>query len=64
MEAGGSSVSAPVFDKTGRVVAAIDISGPDSAFDVERMDRFYVTEVMAAAHRISIRLGFNAGPRR
>ncbi|MBS0560985.1 MAG: IclR family transcriptional regulator [Proteobacteria bacterium] len=58
MEAGGSSVSAPVFDKSGKVVAAIDISGPDSAFEPERLDSFYVPEVVAAAARISARLGY------
>lgn len=57
MEAGGSSVSAPVFDKTGKVVAAIDISGPDSAFEPGRFDSFYVPEVTATAARISARLG-------
>jgi DNA-binding IclR family transcriptional regulator len=64
MEAGGSSISAPVFDKAGRVTAAIDISGPDSAFEARRMDSFYVPEVMAAAERISARLGFNVSQRR
>jgi DNA-binding IclR family transcriptional regulator len=64
MEAGGSSISAPVFDKAGRVTAAIDISGPDSAFEAVRMDSFYVPEVMAAAERISARLGFNPSQRR
>jgi DNA-binding IclR family transcriptional regulator len=58
MEAGGSSVSAPVFDKTGRVVAAIDISGPDSAFQPDRFESFYVPEVVAAAARISARRGY------
>ncbi len=64
MEAGGSSVSAPVFDKSGRVTAAIDISGPDSAFEAGKMGSFYVPEVIAAAERISARLGHVASPRR
>jgi DNA-binding IclR family transcriptional regulator len=57
MEAGGSSVAAPVFDKSGRVVAAIDISGPDSAFDMGRIHERYVRDVVQAAARISARLG-------
>ena len=60
METGGSSVSAPVFDKSGRVVAAIDVSGPDSAFDMEHLQDRYVREVVLAAARISARLGYSA----
>jgi IclR family pca regulon transcriptional regulator len=59
MEAGGSSIAAPVLDKSGRVVAAIDISGPDSAFDMSELQPRYVREVVAAAARISARLGHN-----
>jgi len=58
MEAGGSSIAAPVFDKSGRVVAAIDISGPDSAFDIDEIERRYVPEVTDAALCISQRLGY------
>ena len=61
MESGGSSVAAPVFDKSGLVVAAIDISGPDSAFDLADMQARYVTEVRNAATRISMRLGYVPG---
>ena len=60
VEAGGSSVSAPVFDKSGRVVAAIDISGPDSAFDMDHPQDRYIREVVHAAARISARLGYSA----
>jgi DNA-binding IclR family transcriptional regulator len=58
VESGGSSISAPVFDKSGLVVAAIDISGPDSAFDLSQIDHRYVEEVRSAAMRISMRFGF------
>ena len=58
IESGGSSVSAPVFDKTGLVVAAIDISGPDSAFDLAEIGGRYVDEVRSAAARISLRFGY------
>lgn len=64
MEVGGSSISAPVFDKTGRVAATIDISGPDSAFDAARIESFYSLEVKSAAARISARLGYKPGQRR
>ncbi len=57
LEAGGSSVAAPIFDNSGAIVAAIDISGPDSAFDLERMESFYGPQVMRAASRISASLG-------
>ena len=59
IESGGSSISAPVFDKAGLVVAAIDISGPDSAFDLADIGGRYVDEVRHAAARISLRFGYN-----
>lgn len=58
VEPGGSSIAAPVFDRTGRVVAAIDISGPDSAFDLEQFEKRDVGEVVSTAMRISARLGY------
>jgi DNA-binding IclR family transcriptional regulator len=61
IEPGGSSIAAPILDKTGKVVAAIDIAGPDSAFDLPRLDREYLTEVLGTARRISARLGYQAG---
>lgn len=62
VEPGGSTIAAPVLDRDGHVVAAIDISGPDTAFDVAEIDTRYASEVMAAAERISTRLGYQ--PRR
>lgn len=61
IEPGGSSIAAPIRDNTGKVVAAIDIAGPDSAFDIARLDREYLTEVLATARRISARLGYQSG---
>ncbi len=61
IEPGGSSIAAPVHDKSGKVVAAIDIAGPDSAFDIARLDRDYLTEVLSTARRISARLGYQSG---
>lgn len=57
LEAGGSSIAAPVIDKGGHVLAAVDISGPDSAFDLSKMETFYLSEVRNAAERISQRVG-------
>lgn len=58
MEPGGSSIAAPVMDKSGGIVAAIDISGPDSAFEPGAMESRYLPEVTNAALRISARLGY------
>lgn len=60
IEPGGSSVAAPVYGRDGKVAAAIDIAGPDSAFDVAALEKTYLTEVLAAARRISYRLGYSA----
>jgi IclR family pca regulon transcriptional regulator len=64
VEHGGSSVTAPVFDKSGRVVAAIDISGPDSAFDLDALDTRYADAVRQTAQQISRRLGHSSINRR
>lgn len=58
VEPGGSTIAAPVFDRQGKIVAAIDISGPDTAFDTSEIEGRYVRDVMAAAERISTRLGY------
>lgn len=58
VEPGGSSIAAPVRDRAGRVVAAIDISAPDSAFDLAQFETRDLSEVAAAAARISARLGY------
>ncbi|WP_448090669.1 IclR family transcriptional regulator [Pseudomonas azerbaijanoccidentalis] len=60
VEQGGASVTAPIFDRSGNIVAAIDISGPQSAFDQDKLDSFYIPAVRDAAGKISRRLG-NAG---
>ena len=57
VEPGGSSIAAPIRDRDGRIVAAIDISAPDSAFDMSVFDRD-IRDVMETAARISSRLGF------
>jgi DNA-binding IclR family transcriptional regulator len=56
-EPGGSSISAPVRDHTGAIVAGIDISGPDVAFDFDLMYTQYVPAVLEIARDISAALG-------
>lgn len=57
-EPGGSSVAVPVRDNTGAVVACVNISGPDSGFDFDRIDNFYLPEVRATALNISREMGY------
>jgi DNA-binding IclR family transcriptional regulator len=54
---GGSSIAAPLRNREGAVVGAIDISAPDSAFNLAEMETTYVREVVDAAGRISALLG-------
>lgn len=55
---GGYSISAPIFDDTGCIAAAIDISGPTSAFEGLDIDGKLVPRVKAAADSISKSLGY------
>lgn len=55
---GVSCVAAPVRDHTGRVVAAINVSGPTAEFQADRRHHF-VAEVMATAASVSARLGYH-----
>lgn len=57
MEAAGSSISAPVINRRKEIFAAIDVSGPDSAFDVGEIEGRYLNAVLATARRISERVG-------
>jgi IclR family pca regulon transcriptional regulator len=58
-EPGGSSVAVPVRDNTGSVVACVNLSGPDSGFDFNRMDSFYLPKTQEAALQISRALGYS-----
>jgi len=60
VEPGGSSIAAPIFDSSGRAVAAIDIAGPDSAFDLKQIGSRYLREVLSTARQISARLGHSS----
>jgi len=57
-EPGGSSVAVPVRDNGGAIVACVNLSGPDSGFDFDRMDSFFVPSAKDAAQRISRALGY------
>ena len=59
-EAGGRSVSSPVWNADARIVAAIDISGPQSVFRDAAFEALYVPAVRAAASELSLRLGYHS----
>ncbi len=61
VESGGSSIAAPIRDRSGRIVAALDISGPDTAFDLTIFGTRDVKEVVDTARRISDCLGYVEG---
>ena len=60
-EPGGSSIAVPVWDEAGKVVACVNLSGPDSGFDFDKVEEVYVPETKATALQISRELGY-AGP--
>jgi IclR family pca regulon transcriptional regulator len=55
---GGSSVAVPVRDHSGKIVACVNLSGPDIGFDFKQMENFYLPETQATALRISRELGY------
>jgi DNA-binding IclR family transcriptional regulator len=57
-EEGASCVAAPIRDHTGKIVAALSISGPKVRFGKERLP-VLVRYVLEAAHDISTKLGFD-----
>lgn len=57
-EAGGASVAAPVRSPKEGFVAAIDVSGPNAAFDMSELETRIKSAVVTAASRISRRLGW------
>lgn len=56
-EIGLSCVAAPIFDYSGKAVAAISVAGPSVRLDAERMEEL-VGVVRKAAAEISRRLGY------
>lgn len=61
-ENGVRCVSAPIFDYTGKVVAAISISGIESNMDLERMQNEYSLLVRDTALKVSQRMGYATEP--
>ncbi len=57
VELGGISIAAPVVDAAGEIVACIDVSGPEIAYDAAQIEQRYKTEVVRSAAQISRRLG-------
>jgi IclR family pca regulon transcriptional regulator len=52
-EAGIASIAAPLFDATGDVIGAINVSTPENAVDLRIFDTEIREELLAAARRIS-----------
>ena len=57
-EKGIRCVAAPVKDYTGKVIAAISISGPTVRMTMERIDRELTPRVVSTADKISQKLGY------
>jgi len=55
---GGASVAAPVFDSDGRVVAAIDLRGPQLRLDRAKLHQL-APQVIKCASSISLEIGFS-----
>lgn len=54
-EAGAAAVSAPIFNRSQRLIAALSVSGPSNRFTVEEM-RAQAPLIMEAAHRMGTML--------
>jgi DNA-binding IclR family transcriptional regulator len=61
-EASVRCVAAPIRDRTGKVIAAVSISAPDTRMPLERLDNPVATEVVEAAFQISQALGYSEQP--
>jgi IclR family KDG regulon transcriptional repressor len=59
-EPGMSCAAAPVHDRSGRVIAALSVSGPSYRLDTERLLDEIVPAVTAAAVRLSQRMGYES----
>jgi IclR family KDG regulon transcriptional repressor len=57
-EASVRCIAAPIRDRTGKVIAAVSISGPDSRMPADLLDSSMAAQVVAAALRISQALGY------
>ncbi|EOR22506.1 IclR family transcriptional regulator [Niallia sp. RD1] len=54
------SVSAPIFDHEGKIIAGISIAGPEVRFQEEKLDLF-IQKVKEGANAISVKLGYKVG---
>ncbi|MDM5333971.1 IclR family transcriptional regulator [Ureibacillus composti] len=54
---GTASVSAPIKDYTGKVIAGLTVSGPLVRFTEERVD-YFIKEILESSERISKNLGY------
>lgn len=61
-EAGIVAVAAPVMDRDGKVLAAINISGPAASLDTGALEGVFKDRVCEAARRISTQLGYRPPP--
>lgn len=55
----GRCVAAPIYDHTGRVIAAISISGLSSRFSAEHIEKNIVPHLLERTARISQQLGYS-----
>jgi len=55
-EVGLNAVAAPVFDRSGQVIAAVSVSGPSYRLDEQRI-RHVVGPLLASTAEISRRMG-------
>ncbi len=58
IQVGLRCVAAPIYDFSGRVVAAVSVSGPAAIFSEERLS-FFIEELKRTAMRISEELGWS-----
>jgi len=55
-EPGAAAVAAPIFNRSGKLVAALSVSGPSNRLTPERMHE-YAPAIIDAAHRMGTLLG-------
>ncbi len=60
-EIGGRCVASPIFDHTGKVIAAVSISSPVSRFPVSEVNKFG-EQIKETAKAISRGLGYISRP--
>ena len=61
-EANVRCIAAPIRDRSGKVIAAISVSAPDSRVPSQLLDSPMAAQVVKAAIRVSQALGYSAQP--